>query len=216
MGKLGIWLVVILGLAAAGWGAWAYWDHDVRWRPKTITKHQAEIARILERSGWVSPGLQGPKLYMVGAHSCPDCARFKAEVFPALQAAGVDTRLIEVARPDLNGQSKSSLAERSTVAELWANRSWALSQRWDAAAEDSWTAAGITPADTDAGRFAIVEAGRRMVDDLKPLLADNGIDVRYPTLVWWTKDGLMRGCVCERPQTYRFVLADLGAGEKKP
>jgi hypothetical protein len=211
MGRIGLWLTIIVVLAAVGAGLWAWWNFDLRWRPKTITKHQSEIAALLKSAGWVSPGQQGPALYMIGFRSCPDCVRFKAEVWPGLHAAGVDTRLVEIARADVNGEPKSTPAERSTVAELWINRSWALSERWDASPVESWTAPGIAPADGDIARTAVVEAGRQMVAQLKPLLSDNGVDLRYPTLVWWTKDGQMHACACERRETYRFVRNELGA-----
>lgn len=210
MKRFQLWAIVILAAALVGAGGFAWWSYDLRWRPKTITKHQAEIARILETSGWVSPGKTGPKLYMISFRTCPDCVRFKAEEFPLLHKAGVDTRVIEIARRDRNGVSKSTAAERATVAELWLNRSWPLMERWEATPAEAWTAPGIAPADGDMARSAVVEAGRKMVDDLQPLLRANGIHFAYPTLIWWTKDGKMRGCACERRETYRFVRRELG------
>jgi len=204
------WAIAVLILAGLGAGLWAWWSYDLRWRPKTISKHQAEITRILEQSGWVSPGRTGPKLYMIGFRSCPDCIRFKTEQFPDLHAAGVETRVIEIARRDVNGVAKSTPEERSTVAELWVNRSWKLMEAWDAVPPEAWTAEGVTPADSDAARTAVVESGRAMVDDLKPLLKANGIRFAYPTLIWWTKDGKMRGCACEKRETYRYVRVELG------
>ena len=123
--------------------------------------------------------------------------------------------MILVARRDENGQSRSSPAERATVAELWANRRPELLKTWQATAPEKWTAAGIAPADGDAGRSALVEQGRALVGQLQGLLKDNGLDrdrFRYPTVIWWTKDGKMKGCACEAEQTYRFVRRDLGAG----
>ena len=210
MKKLRLWLVLILIAAGLIGGAFAYWNFELRWRPKTITKNQAEIAKILEQSGWVSPGAAGPKLYVVSFRTCPDCIRFKTEQFPALHKAGVDTRVIEVARADKNGVPKSTPTERSTVAELWVNRSWNLLERWHEVPPEAWTAPGIVPADGDAGRSAVVEAGRRMVEDLTPLLKKNGIGFAYPLLIWWNEDGEMRGCACEKRQTYRFVREELG------
>ena len=205
-----LWAVLILTLAALGAVLWAWWSYDLRWRPHTIKKHQAEITRILEESGWVSPGRTGPKLYMIGFRSCPDCIRFKTEQFRDLHAAGVDTRVIEVARRDVNGISKSTPVERSTVAELWVNRSWRLMEDWDRAPIEAWRAEGIPPADGDVARSAVVEASRKMVDDLKPLLKDNGVSFAYPLLVWWTKDGTMRACACEKRETYKYVRKELG------
>ncbi len=204
-------LIAFLVLAVLAAGAYGYWNFELRWRPKTVTKHQAEIAKILQESGWVSPGLTGPKLYMVSYRDCPECVRFKAEAFPALHKAGVDTRVIEIARADENGAPKSTPVERATVAELWVNRSWALAQRWNATPVAAWTAPGVKPADGDIARTAVIEAGRANVEKLAPLLKDNGVGSGWPLMVWWTKDGQMRACACEAPQTNRIVRKDLGA-----
>lgn len=214
MKKLRLWLIAILVVAVAGGGLFGWWSLDYRWRPHTITKHQAEIAKILQQSGWVSPGLPGPKLYMVSFRSCPDCIRFEAQAFPKLHAAKVDTRVIVIARADSNGLPKSTAPERATVAELWLNRSWRLFEDWaNVTPPTAWTAPGIAPADGDMARTAVVEAGRKTVEDLRPLLRDNGINFAYPTLVWWTKDGVMRGCACESAKTYGHVLDELGAND---
>ena len=210
MKRFQLWAIVGLAVALVGVGGWAYWNYELRWQPKTITKHQEEITKILETSGWVSPGKTGPKLYMVSFRTCPDCVRFKAEEFPLLHAANVDTRVIEIARADYNGVPKSTPAERSTVAELWLNRSWPLMERWESVPAEAWTAPGISPADGDMARTAVVEAGRKMVVDLKPLLKANGVNFAYQTLVWWTADGKMRACACEKRETYRFVRRELG------
>lgn len=209
MKKLVIWFVLLAVVAVVAVGA--YWQLDLRWRPKTITRHQAEIAKILDGAGWVSPGLTGPKLYMIGFRSCPNCIQTKAELLPALQKAGVDTRVIMFARRDVNGLAQSTPAERATIAELWLNRSWALMERWDKAPIDAWTAEGLPPADGDMARTAVVDAGRAMVERLTPLLRDNGIGFGTPVLVWWSSDGVMHGCSCGSQASYRFVLKDLGA-----
>lgn len=211
MKKLMWGLVAFLVLAVLGVGAFGYWNTELRWRPKTVTKHQAQIAKILQESGWVSPALTGPKLYLVSYRDCPECARFKAEAFPALHKAGVDTRVIEIARADENGAPKSTPVERATVAELWVNRSWALAQRWNATPAAAWIAPGIKPADGDIARTAVIEAGRANVEKLAPLLKDNGVGSAFPLMVWWTKDGQMRACACEAPQSHSFVRKELGA-----
>jgi hypothetical protein len=202
-------LLLALMLVAVVAGLYGWWRMDLRWRPHDITRNQAEIEKLLEQSGWVSPGLAGPKLYVIGHHACPDCARFKREQFPALHAAGIDTRLIEVARADQEGVAQSTRVERATVAELWVNRSWALSQRWDETPIDNWTAQGIPPTDNDVARTAVVEAGRAMVDKLAPLLKANGIGLGYPLLVWRAPDGGLRGCVCDNPETQGYALKEL-------
>ena len=101
--------------------------------------------------------------------------------------------------------------ERNTVAELWTNRSWKLFQQWSLATAAAWTAPNILPADGDAGRTAVISVGRQLISDLTGQLKDNGVKFDYPTVIWWTKDGKMRGCLCDHPQSYRFVEQELGA-----
>lgn len=205
-------IVVLLAIVAvAGSGLYLAWDLDWRWRPHTITKRQDSIARALDQSGWVSPHLTGPKLYVIAYRACAPCAAFEQAAFPKLQAAEVDTRVIMIARPDLNGQPQSTPAERSTVAELWTNRSWKLFQQWSLAQPSAWTAAGLPPADGDAARTAVIEVGRQAVSGLKSDLGANGVRFGYPMLVWWTKDGRMRACACVDARSYDFVEAELAA-----
>lgn len=206
-----IWVILTALGALVAAGLFLWWRQDLRWRPRDLDQDSAEIARLLEGAGWVSPGLNGPKLYMVGFRSCPNCVQFKAEAFPALHAAGVDTRVIEIAQRDSNGVPRSTPQERATVAELWIGRRWALMQAWEKVPPAAWTAPGIPPADGDPARMAAVEAGRELVDQLQPLMARNGVRFAYPTLVWWTRDGRMRGCTCEKPHTHKLVLKELGA-----
>jgi hypothetical protein len=206
-------LLMILVLGGAGAAGYFYWDYAYRWAPHLVTKDQDEIAKTLDASGWVSPGAAGGsglKLYMIAYRGCEPCARFEQSEVPALRKAGVDVRVIAIARADENGQAKSTAGERSTVAELWVNRSWKLYDRWAAAPVDNWPAQGIPSADGDVARSAVVEAGRAAVDKLTPLLHDNGIKFAYPVLVWWTPAGKMEGCACTDPHTYRFVRKDLG------
>jgi hypothetical protein len=210
MNKVKLWGGLSLAVAIVLAGLIAWWALDVRWRPKTIGKHQAEIAKILETSGWVSPNLGPNKLYMISFRGCPACLTFKADAFPKLHKAKVDTRVIVTARRDSNGASHSTPAERATVAQLWLTRSWPLFEDWHTVAEPAWPGAGIPPADGDMARTAVVEAGRNMVDDLIPLLADNGIDFAYPLLIWWTKDGEMHGCACGSAMQYNRALKELG------
>lgn len=209
MRKLKLWAAVAVLVLVTGLIAW--WALDLRWRPKTIDKHASEIARILESAGWVSPGHDGPKLYMISFRSCPDCLRFEKEAFPRLHRKKVDTRVIVMARRDENGVERSTPVERATVAQLWITQSWPLFEAWHGVAHEAWAGPGIPPADGDMARTAVIEAGRNMVDDLMPLLRDNGIDFHYPLLVWWTKDGEMHGCACEKPQAYRRAIRGLGA-----
>ena len=205
-----LWGSALVLLVVIGAGVWALWNFELRWRPKTITRHQQEITGLLQQAGWVSPGLKGKPLYMVSFRTCPDCIRFKQEEFPKLHDKGIDTRVIEIARRDLNGLAKSTPVERATVAQLWITRDWKLMEAWEKVPAEAWKAPGIPPADGDIARTTVIESGRSLVDKLKPLMKDNGVNFAYPLLVWWNDKGEMRACACEKRETYRFVRRELG------
>ena len=171
----------------------------------TITRDKGEILKLLKGSGWVSPHLKGKPLWMVSFRSCPDCIRFEKEQFDDLHAAKVDTRVIVVAR-----RAKSTPAERTGVAALWAKRDWKLYEDWTAIPVDAFTGEGLPSGDTDPARAAEVEKGRVFIDKLTPLLKENGLEMRYPTLIWTDAKGRLRGCSCEEPETYSFMRKDFG------
>jgi hypothetical protein len=199
-------LIAVALLATAGY-AWS--GTDLQDRPKTL-QHEAEIASLLEHSGWVSPGLSKDKvLYMISWQACPPCIVFEHEEFPKLHAAGVDTRVIVYARA-----SSSTPQERAGVAELWKNRSWETWKRFTVIPTAAWTAAGLPP-DTVPERAALVVKSQAFADKMRVLMAANGIGTRehlnLPTLIWRGKDGHLRGCGCEKAETRKYVLQELGA-----
>ena len=176
----------------------------------TITKDADKIEALLKSSGWVSPHIKGKPLYMLSFRSCPDCIRFEAEQFPDLQKAGIATRVIMVAR-----RAKSTAPERTGVGELWATRSWKAYETWTDTPIDAWTGEGLKSGDTDPKRAALVEKGRALVDQLTPLLAENNIELRYPTLIWKDEHGQLRGCACEDRTEYKYIRSELGLPQER-
>lgn len=173
---------------------------------RTLSLDEDKIRTLITQAGWVSPGLsQSRWVYMVSFRSCPDCIRFEAEVFPALHKAGIDTRVIVIAR-----RARSTAPERTGVGELWAKRDWKTFETWTGIPVDAWTGEGYPSGDLDPARAALVEKARQFVDDLRPLLAENGVNMAYPTLIWQGRDGHLRGCACETQDTYPAVRAELG------
>jgi hypothetical protein len=214
--------LLILGLAAvvvvAGAVVYLMWDLDWRWRPHTVTRRQAEVAQALDQSGWVSPHLTGPKVYVILYQGCEPCQTQLPAAVAKLQAADVDTRMVVIARADRNGQALSTPQDRALTAELWTNRSWKLFQQTfpavsaaPASPNARVAAPVIPPADGDAARSAVIEVGRQLATTLGGELKDNGVGFDYPTLVWWTKDGKMRACACTSPQSLGFMEKELGA-----
>ena len=211
-------LAVVLGASVAGGGYWAYWNFYARWQPVTIVKDQAEIQKLLESAGAVSPQRTGPWLYMITYRACAPCARYQREEFPKLAEANVDTRVIVYARPDREGVSMSTPAERSTVAEMWINpdRSWNLYLQWMAVPRREWGAPGVKPSDGDIARTAVVDASRQFIEKLTPLLKGNGLGTEYPLLIWRDRDGYLKACACADRRSYAFVRHDLGVADETP
>jgi hypothetical protein len=196
--------VVAMFLSVAGYGQ----TDDGSDRPKTL-QHEAEIKALLDGAGWVSPGLSQDKvLYMVSWQSCPPCLVYERDEFPKLHAAGVDTRVIVYARA-----SSSTPQERAGVAELWKNRSWDLWRQFVHVPTSAWTAEGLPP-DTEPERAALVAKSQDFADRMRILMSDNGIGTRehlnLPTLIWVGKDGHLRGCGCEKVESHKYVLEELG------
>lgn len=211
-----IWsaLAALVGLLLAGGGYWAYWNFHARFQPVTVTRKQAEIQRLLDEASWLSAGGGGEPLYIVGYRDSAATMRYEQEETEKLRAAGVDPRVIIFARSDREGLSQSTPAERATVAELWLSRDWTLYQRWTATPARGWTAAGIPAADNNLARSAVVNAGRDFVDRLSALLRENGVQTRYPLVIWRDRDGYLRACACSDKRSWAFIRDDLDAPDR--
>ena len=208
-----IWsaLAVVIGLALAGGGYWAYWNFYARFQPVTISRNQAEIQRLLDEASWVTGGGGGEPLYLIGYRDSASTQRYEREETEKLRAGGVEARVIVYARPDREGQVQSTPAERATVAELWLSRDWSLYQRWTATPSRNWTAAGIPVADGNLARSAVVEASRQFVTRLNDLLRDAGAPTGYPLVIWRDRDGFMKACACADSRSWAFIRDDFDA-----
>ena len=208
-----IWsaLSVVIGLALAGAGYWAYWNFYARFQPVTVSRNQAEIQRLLDEASWVSAGGGGEPLYIIGYRDSASTQRYEREEAEKLRAGGVEARVIVFARADREGQPQSTPAERATVAEMWLSRDWSLYQRWTATPSRNWTAAGIPAADGNLARSAVVEASRQFVTRLNALLRDAGAPSGYPLVIWRDRDGFMKACACADSRSWAFIRDDFDA-----
>jgi hypothetical protein len=208
-----IWsaLAVVIGLAVAGIGYWAYWNFYARFQPVTITRNQAEIQRLLDEASWLSAGGGGEPLYVIGYRDSASTQRYQREEGDRLRAGGVEMRVVVFARADREGAPLSTPAERSTVAELWLTRDWSLYERWTATPARNWTAAGIPAADGNLARSAVVEASRQFTTRLNDLMRDAGVATGYPLVIWRDREGFLKACACSDSRSWAFVRDDIGA-----
>lgn len=216
MRRFFVWsaLAAVIGLVIAIGGFWAYQHFYARFQPVTVQRNQASIQRLLDESSWISAGGGGQPLYIVGYRDSAAMQRYEREEVPKLRAAGVEARIILFARPDREGLAQSTAAERATVAELWLTRDWTLYQRWTATPVRNWTAAGIPAADGNLARGAVVEAGRSFAAGLAEKLNEEGLQTRYPLILWRDPEGFMKACACSDPRSWAFIRDDLDAPDR--
>lgn len=216
MRRFFVWsaLAALVGLILAVGGFWAYQHFYARFQPVTVTRHQAEIQALLDEASWLSTGGGGEPLYIIGYRDSAAMQRYEREEAPKLRAAGLEVRIIVFARPDREGLTQSTAAERATVAELWLTRDWTLYQRWTATPSNNWTAAGLPAADGSLARGAVVEAGRKFSEDLTRALAGEGLRTTYPVVIWRDREGFMKACACADDRSWAFVRDDTGAPDR--
>ena len=210
MNRIRRWFVFIVMLAVIGGAMWLWWLVDLRGAPRTLTKDQAALSAELERSGWVSPHVNGKIVYVLVTGECDACAKFETGALEALPARGVDTRVIVVAPADVNGKAKATPQDRAAVAEFWINRDWSLYRRWRAPSPT--TMAGLAPADGDVARTAVVDAAQRSAASIASLLRKNGVTFGYPMAIWWNKAGQMRASLVDNPTAARKAEREIEAG----
>lgn len=216
MRRFFVWsaLAAVIGLVLAIGGFWAYQHFYARFQPVTVQRNQASIQRLLDESSWISAGGGGEPLYIIGYRDSAAMQRYEMEEVPKLRAAGVEARIILFARPDREGLAQSTAAERASVAELWLTRDWTLYQRWTATPVRNWTAAGIPAADGNLARGAVVEAGRNFVASLSEKLQEEGLQTRYPLIIWRDREGFMKACACSDSRSWTFIRDDLDAPDR--
>ncbi len=211
--KVILWLMalVVIVPVLVGAGYWLIWDHFIKYQPVTIKTNQAEIQKLLDQVDYVSPGRGGQPIYVVTYRSCQPCRAFEEQEFPKYDAVNADTRVIPFALGDQNGLPRSTVAERSTIAELWITRKWPFYQAWFASSDSNWKADGLVVADNDMARTAVVGASRSFIGQLDALLAPNNVHVAYPLVIWRDPYNRLKVCSCTEPTGWAFVRGDFNA-----
>lgn len=180
--------------------------------PQTIRIATDQLADALENAPWVSPGLDGTKLYAIGYRACKGCISYQNSEFEDLHAAGIDTRVILFARRAL-----SYTAERAVIADLACTREWPIYQRWMADKEEMYYERyGTPPApEGDTRRKACLDWSRIVHDRLAGIMADNGWAMETPALFWQNAKGEWRFFVGDSAQGKRMIRRELGVPPAK-
>ncbi len=214
---------LLVGLAVLVWGGWAVServsDLTVRSpvegkrlpaRPSPVRIDAAKLDAILEASPWVSPGLEGPVLWNIGFRACSDCIAFKETTFPALHAAGVDTRVMLYA--PISGTYEAGAPEKAVLAELVATRDWALYEAWYESSAPAYYASQELPPAVEGNpeREAAIAAGRAAHDAVADVFAANGWDMERPALLWKDEAGRWMVFMGDTPRGRRLITRALG------
>ncbi|ESQ80844.1 hypothetical protein [Asticcacaulis sp. YBE204] len=203
-------LILLTVTVLGGIGYWAYWNFFIRWSPITVTQNQKEIQTLLESSGFAASGKEGPEMWVITYRNCASCKVWEEQELPKFEAISADIRIIPFAPIDVEGKTKTTPTERSTIAEIWLNRSYPLYRQWRAASEEAWQPT-FRPADGDLARTAVVGASRDFIAQLEPLLANNGVPIRYPLVIWRDGTEHIKICACSDERMYHYVRDDLHA-----
>lgn len=207
-------IMFLIGAAVLGSvGYWLYWDNFLRWQPVTITQKQKDIQELLDASGYAASGKEGPEIWVITYRNCATCKVWEDQELPKFEAIAADIRMVPFAPMDVEGKVTTTASERSTIAEIWLNRSYPLYKQWRAANEEAWQPA-FRAADGDLARSAVVQASRDFIAKLEPLLGDNGVAIRYPLIIWRDGTQHIRVCACSDERMYHYVRDDLHAPSK--
>ncbi|MGZ9114383.1 MAG: hypothetical protein ACXW3K_07145, partial [Brevundimonas sp.] len=60
----------------------------------------------------------------------------------------------------------------------------------------------------------VVEAGRSFAAGLAGKLNEEGLQTRYPLIIWRDRDGFMKACACSDSRSWTFIRDDLDAPDR--
>lgn len=179
-----------------------------------LIEETAELETLLAEMPWVSSGraaglLNEKVIYQFSFRTCPPCIQFKKEAWPILEEAGIETRLVMTAR-----RRKSTEDERTAVVELARTRDWDMAEAWMTSNSPNGYYKKMTfPAtDGNAPREAELENLREQIDLLDELLAVNGIEMAYPTVLWQDVDRIWHAEIGYYSGMAQDIIVSMDAG----
>lgn len=180
----------------------------------TLMEETAELETLLSEMPWVSKSMTETKpdakiIYQFSFRTCPPCISFKTEAWPALEAAGIETRLVMTAR-----RKKSTADERTAVVELARTRDWDMAQAWmkSNSPKGYYRKMTFPAADGNKPREDDLEKLRGQIDMLDEILAVNGLDMAYPTILWQDAENVWHAEIGYYSGMAQDIITSLGAG----
>lgn len=175
-----------------------------------ITQDVDTLDGILAEIAFTSPHTEDSHIYQISFRTCPPCIQAHKNMLPKLQEAGVETRLVTIAR-----RGNSTADERAAVVEN-ARRGWSFTQAWweDNSPRRFYAQTDIPPADGDKARTAELERLQYNTAHLARVFAKNGKRFAFPTFIWQGQDGRYKAAVGYSQSLKNVILSDMNIEPK--
>lgn len=212
--------LVALAVVIGGW--WVLWDQFARSpvaskvlpaRPAVVEQQADELGALLRGAQWVGPGLEGAVLYKIGFRQCPDCINLEKSIFPALNAAQVDTRVLYYA--PRSGRYEASDGEKRALDTVYRTRDWAFFEAWMEDANPSFFYDNTDMQPVDAAAQARIEAAISTHDRVAEIMAANGWSMERPAMFWQDEGGRWRVIMGDTPRIQKLVLKHFGVAQTR-
>jgi len=157
-----------------------------------ITQDVDTLDGILAEIAFTSPHTEDSHIYQISFRTCPPCIQAHKNMLPKLQEAGVETRLVTIAR-----RGNSTADERAAVVEN-ARRGWSFTQAW-------WE---------DNSPRRELERLQYNTAHLARVFAKNGKRFAFPTFIWQGQDGRYKAAVGYSQSLKNVILSDMNIEPK--
>ena len=174
-----------------------------------LTNATDVLEQTLDSIAYTSPKEENSVIYQISFRTCPPCIRAHDDILPQLREAGIETRLVTTAR-----NWSSTAHERAAVVENARRKDWSFTQDWwaDKSPKRFYAKTDLPPIEGDVAREAELERLQDHVYEIVNILARNGEDFAFPTLIWQTQDGSYKASVGYNPALTEIILSDIGPG----
>lgn len=177
--------------------------------PSTLTQATQPLEHVLANIAYTSPAANNDAgvVYQISFRTCPPCIQSHENILPKLHAAGLETRLVTTAR-----RHRYTDKERAAVVENIRRKDWSFTQDWwaDRNPKRFYAQTQLPPVDGNGAREAELAQLQNHVDEVRRVLAQNGLEFAFPTLIWKAQDGTYKTAIGYNPNLTANILSDMG------